>query len=49
MKPDMHKARPHPGHLEIGAARISEEKKIRPIRLIGQIRPILKNHDRHLK
>lgn len=57
MKPDMHKAPPpNPGHLEIGAARISEEKKIRPIRLIGQIRPILKNHapqipahDRYLK
>jgi len=31
MKPHMHEARPNPGHLEIGAARISEEKKIRPI------------------
>jgi hypothetical protein len=49
MKPDMHKAPPHPGQLEIAKTRIPEEKKIRPIRLIGQIRPILKNHDRHLK
>jgi hypothetical protein len=34
MKPDMHKARPHPGHLEIGAARIPEEKNKRSDRSV---------------